>query len=100
MLVIDRKRIFVLREKTNIRQENAPEYSADNEYSAQCSKHWKNVNLNEEQKCFLGWMLQSSCSQLIVKIYGQQKHTVHKTLIMSKTCFFLEKMAWKRKVTK
>jgi hypothetical protein len=32
--VIDRKRIFLFRPKTNIRQENAAEYSADNEYSA------------------------------------------------------------------
>jgi hypothetical protein len=32
--------------------------SADNEYSAQGSKHCKNVNLNAEQKCFLGWQLQ------------------------------------------
>jgi hypothetical protein len=33
-LVIDRKRIFRFRPKTNIRQEIAAEYSADNEYSA------------------------------------------------------------------
>jgi hypothetical protein len=42
-VVIDRKR------KTNIRQENAAEYSADNEYSAQGSKHLKNVNLCKEK---------------------------------------------------
>jgi hypothetical protein len=58
--VIDRNRIFLFRPKTNIRQENAAEYSADNEYSAQGSKHCKNVNLNQEQKCFLGWQLQVS----------------------------------------
>jgi hypothetical protein len=54
-LVIDQKRIFLFWPKTNIRQENAAEYSADNEYSAQGSKHFKNVYLNQEQKCFLGW---------------------------------------------
>jgi hypothetical protein len=41
LVVIDRKRIFLFRPKTNIRQENAAEYSADNEYSAQGSKHYK-----------------------------------------------------------
>jgi hypothetical protein len=33
--IIDQKRIFLFRPKTNIRQENAAEYSADNEYLAQ-----------------------------------------------------------------
>jgi hypothetical protein len=42
-IVIDRKRIFLFRPKTNIRQENAAEYSADNKYSAQGSKHYKKV---------------------------------------------------------
>jgi hypothetical protein len=51
-LVIDRKRIFLFWPKTNIRQENAAEYSADNEYSAQGSKHRKNVNLNENHFFF------------------------------------------------
>jgi hypothetical protein len=41
--VIDKKRNFLFRSKTNIRQENAAEYSADNEYSAQESKCCKNV---------------------------------------------------------
>jgi hypothetical protein len=44
-LVIDRKRIFLFWPKTNIRQENAAEFSADNEYSAHVSKHCKKVNL-------------------------------------------------------
>jgi hypothetical protein len=57
-LVIDRKRIFLFRPKTNIRQENAAEYSADNEYSAQGSKHCKKVNLHKEKNSFLGWQLQ------------------------------------------
>jgi hypothetical protein len=57
-LVIDRKRIFLFRPKTNIRQENAAEYSADNEYSAQGSKHCKKVNLYKEKNSFLGWQLQ------------------------------------------
>jgi hypothetical protein len=42
-LVIDRKRIFLFRLKTNIRQENAAEYSTDNEYLAQGSKHYKKI---------------------------------------------------------
>jgi hypothetical protein len=71
--VIDRKRIFLFWPKTNIRQENAAEYSADNKYSAQGGKYCKNVNL---KRIFLeGLQL-----QLIIKIYGQQKHTVHKTM--------------------
>jgi hypothetical protein len=37
----------------NIWHENAAEYSADNEYSAQGSKHCKNDNLYKETKCFL-----------------------------------------------
>jgi hypothetical protein len=57
-LVIDRKRIFLFRPKTNIRQENAAKYSADNEYSAQGSKHCKKVNLYKEKNSFLGWQLQ------------------------------------------
>jgi hypothetical protein len=96
--VIDRKRIFLFRPKTNIRQENAAEYSADNEYSAQGSKHSKNVNLNENH--FFSGVLVASCSQLIVKIYEQQKHSVHETLTISKIWFFLKKMAWNWKVTK
>jgi hypothetical protein len=55
--VIDRKLIFLFWPKTNIWQENAAGYSASNEYSAQRSKHCKNVYLNQEQKCFLGWQL-------------------------------------------
>jgi hypothetical protein len=45
-------RIFLLRPKTNIRQENAAEYSADYKYSAQSRKHQKNVNLYMENKLF------------------------------------------------
>jgi hypothetical protein len=56
--VIDRKRIFLFQPKTNIWQENAAEYSADNEYSAQGSKHCKNINFNQEQKCFQRCQLQ------------------------------------------
>jgi hypothetical protein len=37
-LVIDRKQILLFWPKTNIRQGNAAEFSADNEYSAQGSK--------------------------------------------------------------
>jgi hypothetical protein len=44
-VVIDRKRIFLCRPKMNIWQENTAAFSADNEYSAQGSKHHKNVNL-------------------------------------------------------
>jgi hypothetical protein len=50
------------RPKTDFLVSAENEYSArkcaDNEYSAQGSKHCKNVNLNAEQKCFLGWQLQ------------------------------------------
>jgi hypothetical protein len=54
--------------KTNIRQENAAKYSADNKYSAQGSKHHKKVNLH---KVFWG----GSCKlQLMDTIYRQQKH--------------------------
>jgi hypothetical protein len=42
----------------NIWQENATEYLADNEYSAQDSKHRKSVNLYKEKHCFVGWQLQ------------------------------------------
>jgi hypothetical protein len=49
--VIDRKRIFLFRPKTNIRQENAAEYSADNEYWAQGSKYGKNDNHYQEKNC-------------------------------------------------
>jgi hypothetical protein len=56
--VIDRKRIFLFLPKTNIQQEEAAKYSADNKYSAQGSKHRKNVNLNKEKNGFLGWQLQ------------------------------------------
>jgi hypothetical protein len=44
MLMIDRKWIFLFRPKTNIRQENATEYSADNEYLA------KEKNVQKEKK--------------------------------------------------
>jgi hypothetical protein len=44
-LVIDRKQIFLFRSKRNIRQENAAKYSADNEHSAQGSKHCKKSDL-------------------------------------------------------
>jgi hypothetical protein len=51
-LVINRKRIFLFWLKTNICQENAAEYLANNEYSAQGRKHQKNVNLIMENKLF------------------------------------------------
>jgi hypothetical protein len=35
--------VLVSDKKTNIRQENAFEYSADNEYLAQGSKHYKKI---------------------------------------------------------
>jgi hypothetical protein len=79
--VIDRKRIFLFRPKTNIRQENDAEYSADNKYSAQGNKHYcKSVNLYKEKYVFLG----GSCKlQLIIKIYGQQIRSEHKTMKLS-----------------
>jgi hypothetical protein len=75
-IVIDRKRIFLFRPKTNIRQENAAEYLADNEYSAQGSKHCKKVNLYKEKNSFLGWQLQVAVDGHI--IYMQQKYTCKK----------------------
>jgi hypothetical protein len=61
ILVIDRKRIFWFRPKTNIRQEKAAEYSAGNEYSAQGSKHRQNVNLYKEI-FFVFWVAVASGS--------------------------------------
>jgi hypothetical protein len=55
--VIYQKRIVLFRLKTNIRQENAAEYSADNKYLAQGSKHRKNVNLYQEKFVFVSWQL-------------------------------------------
>jgi hypothetical protein len=75
MVVIDQKRIFLFRPKTNIRQENAAEYSADNEYSA------KEENIAQKEKklksCFSGFFRKLQ----IVKIYTQhQKHTAEKQI--------------------
>jgi hypothetical protein len=61
--VIDRKRIFLFWPKTNIRQENAAEYSADNEYSAQGSKHLKQ-NLKKSGTKMISGLAVASCSQL------------------------------------
>jgi hypothetical protein len=71
-VVIDRKRIFLFRPKTNICQEKAAEYSADNKYSAQGSKHCKNVNLYKEKNGFLWWQCKL---HLMGMIYMQKKHT-------------------------
>jgi hypothetical protein len=61
--------------KSNIWQEKAAEYWADKEFSAHGSKHCKNANLFKEKNVFQA----GSCNlQLIVKIYGEQKHKVHK----------------------
>jgi hypothetical protein len=51
----------------------------------------QNVNLNQEQKCFLGWQLQVAvnCQD------GQQKHTVHKPLTLSNRCLFSPKKGFK-----
>jgi hypothetical protein len=78
-VVIDRKRIFLFRPKTNIRQENAAEYSADNEYSAQGSKHCKKVNLHKEKNSFLGWQLQVAVDGHNL---GATETYMQKTLIM------------------
>jgi hypothetical protein len=53
------KTVFLFLVKTNIQQENATKYSADNEYLAQDSKYCKKKSdLYKEQNCFLGWQLQ------------------------------------------
>jgi hypothetical protein len=57
--MVYRKRIFLFRPKTNIRQEYAAEYSADNEYSAQGSKHCKKSQICiRKTNWFLWWQLQ------------------------------------------
>jgi hypothetical protein len=56
--VSDQKRIILFWPKTNIRQENAFEYSTNDKYSAQGSKHCKNVNLYKQQKINSWWQLQ------------------------------------------
>jgi hypothetical protein len=68
----------LFRLKTNIRQENAAEYSADNEDSAQGSKHHKNVNLYKRFFCFLEWQL-----QVAVDGHDLWARYMHKTLTMS-----------------
>jgi hypothetical protein len=45
LVVIDRKRIFLFRLKTNIQQENASKYSADNEYLADNEYSAEAVNI-------------------------------------------------------
>jgi hypothetical protein len=64
--VINQKRIFLFRTKTNNRQENAAEYSADNKYSAHGSKHYKKVKFALGKKSFLGWQLQVPVDKNIV----------------------------------
>jgi hypothetical protein len=66
--VIDQKRIFCFRPKTDIWQENAAEYLADNEY------WYKAVNIAKVSICMRGKMvlLGGSCKlQLNGMIYGQ-----------------------------
>jgi hypothetical protein len=82
--VIDRKRIFFFRPKTNIRQENAAEYSADNEYSAQGSKHCKKVRFVQETICFLGWQLQVPVDLWATKTRSACMHNTLKKLTFSK----------------
>jgi hypothetical protein len=77
--VIDRKRIFLFRPKTNIWQEKAAKYSANNEYSAQGSKHCKNVNLYKKKKGFLGWQLQVAVDGH--DLFATETY-IHKTLTM------------------
>jgi hypothetical protein len=94
-LVIDRKRIFLFRPKTNIRQEKAAEYSADNENSAQGSKHRKNVNLYKEKNGFLGWQLQVAVDGH--DLYATETY-IHKTLTMTtKSLLSREKIACEMK---
>jgi hypothetical protein len=76
--VIDQKRIFWFRPKTNIWQENAAEYLADNEYSAQGSKHYKKVKFASGKK-ILGWQLQVPVDLWATKTYCA---CMHKTLTM------------------
>jgi hypothetical protein len=77
--ISDRPKTDFLVSAENIRQENAAEYSADNEYSAQGSKHCKKVRFVSEKKCFLGWQL-----QVPVDLWATKTHSacMHKTLKM------------------
>jgi hypothetical protein len=71
--------IFLFRPKTNIRQENASEYSANNEYLAQGSKHYKKGKFAYGKK-FVGWQLQVPADLWATKTYCA---CMHKTLRMS-----------------
>jgi hypothetical protein len=95
--MIDRKRIFLFRPKTNIRQENATEYSADNEYSAKGSKHRKSVKLYKEKYGFLGWHLQVAVDTMLDghDLWATETN-MHKKLTMStKSLLSRENIAWK-----
>jgi hypothetical protein len=71
-LVINKKRIFLFRTKTNIRQEKSAEYSADSEYSAQAGNIAKVYFCIRKKLVFWG----GSCElQLMGMVYGQPKHT-------------------------
>ena len=91
------KRIFLFRPKTNIRQENATEYSANNEYSAQGSKHCKSVKLYKEKYGFLGWHLQVAVDTMLDgHDLWATKTNMHKKLTMStKSLLSRENIAWK-----
>jgi hypothetical protein len=80
MLVIDRKRIFLFRPKTNIRQEN------DAKYSPITNIGHKAVNMAKISICirktlvFLGWQLQVSVDGH--DLWATETY-MHKTLTMS-----------------
>jgi hypothetical protein len=79
----------------NIWQEKAAEYSADNKYSAQGSKHCKNVNLYKEKIGFLWWQLQVAFDGH--DLYATETY-IHKTLTMStKSLLSREKIACEMK---
>jgi hypothetical protein len=81
-LVIDRKRIFLFRLKTNIQQENATKYSADNKYSSQERKRCK---MKEKLKTWFSGAKFASFRYLQMdNIYTQQqKHTAKNTLTVA-----------------
>jgi hypothetical protein len=91
------KRIFLFRPKTNIRQENATEYSADNEYSAQGRKHRKSVKLYKEIYGILGWHLQVAVNTMLDghDLWATETNMHTKLTMSPKSLLARENIAWK-----
>jgi hypothetical protein len=87
------KRIFLYRPKTNVRQE----YSADNEYSAQGSKHCKSVKVYKEKYSFLGWHLQVAVDTMLDghDLWATETKMHTKLTMSTKSLLSRENIAWK-----